>query len=86
MCMCYSKESSCEERPLCCCGAHIAYGRSRMGMLSDPDRKQLYIDVLRKVLPFCDDSVQYKIIVFFIVNYARVTFVKPLSCKSCPSY
>ncbi|XP_060604526.1 protein arginine N-methyltransferase 7-like [Ruditapes philippinarum] len=42
------KENCPEERPICRCGAHISYGRTRMGMINDPDRNKIFIDVLKK--------------------------------------
>lgn len=33
----------------CLCGIHTATSRTRFGMINDPDRKQIIIDVLRKV-------------------------------------
>ena len=35
-------------RPVCECGAHIAFSRSRLGMLSDPIRRDIYMNELRK--------------------------------------
>ena len=36
-------------RPVCECGAHIAFSRSRMGMLSDPHRRDVFISCLKQV-------------------------------------
>ena len=35
-------------RPVCDCGAHITFSRSRLGMLSDPVRRNVYINELKK--------------------------------------
>ena len=37
------------ERPLCTCGAHIVWNRSRMSMLNDSCRNKLFHDLLSKV-------------------------------------
>ena len=37
------------ERPLCTCGAHIVWNRSRMSMLNDSYRNKLFYDLLNKV-------------------------------------
>ncbi|XP_071172911.1 protein arginine N-methyltransferase 7-like [Mytilus edulis] len=39
----------------CLCGIHTAISRTRFGMINDPDRKQIIIDVLRKNIK--DDTV-----------------------------
>lgn len=42
-------------RPVCDCSAHVAFSRSRLGMLSDPVRREVYIRTLRKDLN--DESI-----------------------------
>ncbi|XP_052815525.1 protein arginine N-methyltransferase 7-like isoform X2 [Mya arenaria] len=42
------KENCPEDRPICTCGAHITYSRSRLGMLSDPDRRQTFLQIIKK--------------------------------------
>ncbi|KAL4234504.1 Protein arginine N-methyltransferase 7 [Mactra antiquata] len=37
-----------EERPICGCMSHITYGRSRMAMLTDTHRNNVYIQTLEK--------------------------------------
>ncbi|KAJ8302526.1 hypothetical protein KUTeg_018922 [Tegillarca granosa] len=43
--------------PVCNCGAHIAYSRSRLGMMNDPDRRQMYQNILQK------NSLQDRVII-----------------------
>ena len=45
----YSTDVIADDRPICVCGTHITYSRSRLGMLSDPVRNKTYMNVLRKV-------------------------------------
>ena len=42
-------EADTVERPLCTCGAHIVWNRSRMRMLNDGCRNKLFYDLLSKV-------------------------------------
>ena len=42
-------------RPVCECGAHITFSRSRLGMLSDPIRRSAYINELKKHI--CNETV-----------------------------
>ena len=44
-----SVEADTIERPLCTCGAHIVWNRSRMSMLNNSCRNKLFYDLLSKV-------------------------------------
>lgn len=44
----HARETKIPERPVCTCGLHLTYSRSRLAMLSDSNRNDLYLRVLRK--------------------------------------
>ncbi|XP_052231966.1 protein arginine N-methyltransferase 7-like isoform X1 [Dreissena polymorpha] len=46
-----------DDRPICTCGAHIAYSRSRMGMLSDPARRDTYTRILKQHIKAGESTV-----------------------------
>ena len=37
------------ERPLCTCGTHAVWNRSRMSMLNDSHRNRIFFELLNKV-------------------------------------
>lgn len=44
------KHSDDIDRPVCTCGVHHTYGRTRLGMINDTERNQIYIKELKKVI------------------------------------
>jgi hypothetical protein len=47
------EDGNCEH-PICGCGLHVAFGRTRIGAMNDADRNYKYVSVLcdiRKYMP-----------------------------------
>ena len=37
-------------RPICTCGLHVAFGRTRIGAMNDPERNYKYVSALRELI------------------------------------
>lgn len=65
------------ERPLCTCGTHIVWNRSRMSMLNNSCRNQLFYDLLSKVCLLCFVFFYLRIIISY--HKSMIDFINEVS-------